>query len=228
MHERQAVGRDHQRAHQQEQHEDDGEHVGVGGPAPQVEGEQAQDRRDLHALQPVHPAGDGAVRRLVQEQADAQGDHQPREVAAAQHEETRDPAGDGAGARRSREADEGIPHAVDRQQAGGVGAEPEERGVPQRHDSGVAEDQVEREREQPGDQDLRGEQQVLRKEEVHRNQRDPESDFGRAPALRCRRCRTYEGAQQVGRHVRRQHHASLLRPSSRAGTAGAAPPWPRR
>ena len=40
-----------------------------------------------------------------------------------------------------------------REQAGGISAQPEERGVAERHDAGITEDEVEREREQaePGD-----------------------------------------------------------------------------
>ena len=92
---------------------------------------------------------------LEQDQRDAERHHQPRQVGAAQHQQAgeRSPAAPQP-ATATREAEQRIGVDVLGEQAGGIGAEAEERRVAERDDAGIAQDQVEREREQREDGDL--------------------------------------------------------------------------
>ena len=58
--------------------------------AEQIESEDAEDRIDIHALQPVRSAGDEAclVRHLGQQRGDGECQHQQREATRAQDDET--------------------------------------------------------------------------------------------------------------------------------------------
>jgi hypothetical protein len=69
------------------------------------------------------------------------------------------------------------------EQAGRVRAHAEECRVPERHDAGVAEDEVERDGEQPGDQYLAAQHAVAWEQEERRDRRQPERDLDRAPAV---------------------------------------------
>ena len=66
-----------------------------------------------------------------------------------------------------------VPAPVHGQHADGIGAGAEERGMAERDDAGVAEHQVERQREQDRDQHLRAEREVVR--EQRRTPRSPRS-----------------------------------------------------
>src|SRR5713101_5807453 len=68
------------------------------------------------------------------------------------------------------------------EKAGGVRADAEIRGVAERDDSRVAEDQVERQREQRRDGDLARELQIRGRDEERQERRQPEGDLGPAPA----------------------------------------------
>jgi hypothetical protein len=67
-------------------------------------------------------------------------------------------------------------------QTGRVGTEPEEGGVPQRHDSGIAEDQVERDRKEADDGDLVEDQVAAGKQEERGGRGKPEQDLADVPA----------------------------------------------
>ena len=69
----------------QEHEEQHDQRIGVGGVAVEIEAEGAEERPDLHALQAVGAAGEPAraVGRLVQQQAQAERDHDQREMAEA-------------------------------------------------------------------------------------------------------------------------------------------------
>src|SRR5512142_1987841 len=69
-----------------------------------------------------------------------------------------------------------------REKARGVRAEPEERRMPERHDAGVAEDQIERYGEESRDEDLAAEDAVIRKDEEREHRKEPERDFEGRPA----------------------------------------------
>jgi hypothetical protein len=99
---------------------------------------------------------------------------------------------------------------MQREQARGVGAEAEERRVAERWDSGVAEQEIQREREQPADENLAAEQEMIRKQEVARGRADPEQDFVPAPAA----ARGEQGDGGV-RSDRAHRHRRPIRPCGR-------------
>ena len=118
-----------------------------------------------------------------EQQRDAERHHQPRQVDAADDEEAGQKAerhGDETGhdQRDDRLGDD----AVQRQQPRGIRADAEEGGVPQRDDAGVAEDQIERQREQRQPNDVGHDQVAGGKQERAGRRENPERDFGRAPA----------------------------------------------
>src|SRR6185503_201768 len=162
---RQAEGRVNNSSANQETQKQHRERVGVRGPAVQVELE-AEQRADLDALEAVGAARERAraVRGLVQEQAEAEGEHDEREVAEADDDVaervTQHPGGDRGG----EQAGQGFPQVVLGEEPGAVRAEAEERGVAERYDPGVAEDQVERQREQRRDRDLAREREIARRD----------------------------------------------------------------
>jgi hypothetical protein len=80
---------------------------------------------------------------------------------------------------------------------------------PERHDARVAEDQVEREREEAGDQDLAAEHAMLREDEERRDGDEPERDLDRAQAI----------VRQMGARVERGDggRAHAFRPYRPAG-----------
>ena len=126
---------------------------------------------------------DSLVGDLAEHQRDAERHHQPGQVGAAQDEEARDEAEERRGDRR-RDASptSGSPITVLRQEPGHVGAEPEEGGVAERHDAGIAEDEVEGEREETDDRDLVEDEMALGQEEQGRGGHEPEDDLAQAPA----------------------------------------------
>src|SRR5688572_7560911 len=64
----------------------------------------------------------------------------------------------------------------------GIGADPEERSMAERDDAGVAEDEVERQREQRGDRDLACEREIVRRDDERQERGEPEDDLQRPPA----------------------------------------------
>ena len=85
---------------------------------------------------------------LAQHQRDAERHHQPGQVGAAQDQEAGGEA-EHAAAKTPASAQHRLGHdAVLGQQRRRIGADAEEGGVTERDDAGIAEDQVEREREQ--------------------------------------------------------------------------------
>ena len=178
----------HDPARQQHQDEQRRQAVGVGGAAVEIELEAAEQRRHRDALQAVGTTGDVGQRvgELAHHQRDAQRHHQPREIAAAQHEEAGEEAQHGRRRCCEREAGERIAGDVLGQQAGRIGAEAEEGRVPQRDDAGVTQDQIEREREQRQDRDLVQDQMLARGQEQRAEGEQPEDALqpsASAPAL---------------------------------------------
>src|SRR4051794_35053643 len=100
------------------------------------------------------------------------------------------------------------------EQSGGIGTESEEGAVPERDNPGIAEDQVERDREQAENGNLVEKQKALGQEK-QRSQRDqPKQNFADAPAAPARQLRC-DGAGAAGRLI----HRPLLR------RAGEQPLW---
>ena len=82
---------------------------------------------------------------------------------------------------------------MQRQQAGRVGADAEERRMAERDDAGIAEDQVEREHEQRQPGDLGQDQVAVRKQQDRDQRQRPEQHLAPAPARQVvrwqRQCR---------------------------------------
>ena len=156
--------------------EQDGQTPEIRGLAEEIEPEQADDRRDGHPAETVGAARDRGrlVGDLQTHGRDRQREHQLREAPRAQDDGTRcdaeHPGGDGGG---EKEHDRLVKPELGGEDAGGVGAEAEERAVAERDDAGVAEDQVQRQREQDVGQDARAEEEVLRQHEEDGQCGDP-------------------------------------------------------
>ena len=167
--------------------------VAVRGAPGEVEIEAAERRHQRahdDALQPVGTAGDVVelVGQLVEDGGDAERHHQPRQVGAAQDEQAGDGAEHGAGTNGYGEADERIGHGVLGEQRRRVGAEAEERGVAKRDDAGIAEDEVERDREQGDDGDLVEQQRTARQQQPRQRQCREQRQLPPAPARLGSQC----------------------------------------
>ena len=172
-------------AQEREQHEQHDEAVEVRGAAVDAEGKESGDLPHRDAGEPVDAAGDerGLVGGLVNHEADAERHHEPRQIGAAHDEEAHREAGERRGCRGGEKSAERLAPSVDGKQSGRIRADAEERGVTERYDAGVAEDQVERDGEESHDQDLAAEHEITRKREVRRDRQQPERDLERAPAI---------------------------------------------
>ena len=141
------------------------------------------------ALEAVGAAGElrNLVGDLAHDERDAERHHQAREIGAAQDQKAGGESEHGGAQaghqqRKHRLGDD----AVLGQERAGIGAQTEEGGMAERDDAGIAENEVEREREQGEPGDL-GEDQVPPGQQEHaRHRRQPEDVFERAPA-RARR-----------------------------------------
>ena len=215
---RQAERRIDQPPRHQEEHEQHDQRVPVGGVAVEIEPEQAEQRPHPHALQAVGAAGEPAraVGGLEQQEPEAERDHDQRQMAEARDDEAHQHSR--AGPRqcpRSSKPGERLAPAALGDEARGVGAEAEERGVAERDDAGVAEDQIERQREQRGDRDLARQHQIVRRHHERQQRREPEHDLDGAPAdLRFQMlvragdrgggdCHTRLPNRPAGRHISR-------------------------
>ncbi len=138
----------------------------------------------MDALQAVEAAGEPAraVGRLLQQQADAERDHDQREVAKPRDDEAREIAEQAGGKAGDQQSGQRLAPAPDREQAGGIGADAEIGGVAERDDAGKAEDEIERQREQRGDRDLARQHQIVRRQHERQQRGEPESDLAPAPA----------------------------------------------
>src|SRR3981189_2426344 len=88
-------------------------------------------------------------------------------------------AGSGAG---DQEPAQRLAPAPLREQAGSIGTEAEIGGVAERDDARIAEDEVERQREQRGDGDLARPHEIVGRENERGERREPERDLDRPPA----------------------------------------------
>ena len=206
------------------------ERVGVGGSPGEIEVEALQrrerdrDRAHDDALQAVGAAGQPVelVGELVEDRGDAERHHQPRQVAAAQDEDARRQAEERARGDRDDQADDRIGHHVLREQRRRVRAEAEERGVAERDDAGVAEDEVERDREQGDDRDLVEEQRLRRQQQPRERQRREQRELPPAPARVAaqrarRRCERRAGRRRRRSRRGRVAHRALARANRPCG-----------
>src|SRR5207249_2729534 len=86
------------------------------------------------------------------------------------------------GDRGEHEAGERLAEVVLGEKPGGIRTEAEIRRVAERDEAGIAEDEVERQREKRGDGDLACEREVARRHQKGQERRSPEGDLERAQA----------------------------------------------
>src|SRR5712691_750116 len=183
--ERKPEGRIDDAAREQKEDEQHREAVGIGGVAEHIEAKPPEQRVDDDALQAVGAAGQPviAVAELAQHERDAKRHHDAGEIRDAQDEEARHETKRGGRHPGDQQRERGLAdELVLRQEAGAIGAESEERRLAERDDAGIAENEIEREREQAEDRDLGENQVAAGKEENRREGGDPEDDFGKPPA----------------------------------------------
>ena len=97
-----------------------------------------------------------------------------------------------------------VPDAVIGQHSDGVGAGPEERGMTERDDAGIAERKLEREREQDHHQQVGAEPEIAWEQEVEGDRQDPGDRLPPAQAMAAgelERCRMLGEAGRGRRHV---------------------------
>ena len=156
--EHRAVRRIDQPPHQQPAEEERDQAIDESRLAEDVELEEPEDRIGLHAGEAVGAAGEPGrlVRDFEQDRGDGKREHQQRQRFGSENHGAGRDAEQRGHHRRGDQLQERIGDAVFRaEDAGGIGAEAEERAVAERDDAGVAEDQIERQREEDVDQDSR-------------------------------------------------------------------------
>ena len=154
----------------------------------EVEFDETENLAGQDALQTVRAAGEPghAVGEFGEDERDAERHHEAREIGAAQHKEAGEIADEAADGGCDQKAEGGI--AVEARAAAGfgeqardIGAQPEEGAMAERDDAGVAEHDVEREREEREDRDFVEQRRAARKHEGEREGRDPQREFRPAP-----------------------------------------------
>ena len=179
---RQAEGRINDAARHEKANKQHDQAIDVAGVAEHVELEQAEDRRDGDALQAVGAAGQIgiAVGDLAQHERNAERDHEPGQVRAAQNQKAGDEAERGRNeARADERQDRLVDDSVLGDQAGKIAGDAEKCRLTQRYDAGIAEDEVERERKQRQDRGLGEDQMFLRKQPDTGESENPERDLQR-------------------------------------------------
>ena len=117
-----------------------------------------------------------------------------------------------AAMRGREEAADRLAPAIGGEDAGRIGAGAEERGMPERDDAGIAQHQIEREREQDGGEDLRAQRQIVRKHEIGRDRQQPGQGLERPQAVPGRKRVELTGRRDV---VGSRHQARPNRPRGR-------------
>ena len=125
-------------------------------------------------------------------------------MIAQQHPARDQPGKTGDQPAEQHGADRLAPSKMRRQHAGRIGARAEISGMPERDDAGIAEDQVEGQREDDRNEDLGAERQIVRKDEERHDRQDPRQALRPMPALPV----AHEGAGRenaVGDVAARRH-----------------------
>jgi hypothetical protein len=136
------------RQHKQRQQHGD-RIAGCRAPA-QVKLKAAQQRPHHHALQTVGTAGEPVqlVSQFHQNQSNAQGHHQAGQIGATQNSGTAQGAQNGGCQHAHQQTQQRIGHHQLGKQGRRIGTHAKKSGVPQRHDAGVAQNQIQRQRKQ--------------------------------------------------------------------------------
>ena len=159
------------------------------------------------ALQAVSTPGEPVelVGKFAQHEGDAQRHHESGQIRAAQNEHACQQAKQGRDGRSGNKPEQRFGYQrVRGQQPGRIGAQAEERRMPERQDPGITENEIERQGEQAEDGDLGQNQMSARCQEQRADRGRPEHRLEHAPARPVRQ----RPRDVVGGHHRT--HASLI------------------
>jgi hypothetical protein len=172
-----AEGRIDQRAHEREAEEEHDEDVEILRRRKQrTELEHPEERSDGQAVEAVEAAGVGMteISRFLEQGHGAQGQHEQGETLRAQQHQTRaETDGRGHQGREDQPGDGLVPDSVLGEHTHGIGAGPEERGMPEGHDPRIAEHEVERESKEDRDQEFGAKAEMSWEGEIERGGQDP-------------------------------------------------------
>ena len=162
------------------------EHIQIICVPVEVVVENAEQRLESQSRQSVIAAGNigPQIARLLQKNGGCQGQHQQRQPAIAQQEPTSnktDKTSSNCG--REQPADGFCPVQARSGEPDRVGADAEESGMPERHNSRIPENQVEREREHHHHQHLAAEGHARGKYEKNGNGDQPWQSLGDPEAV---------------------------------------------
>jgi hypothetical protein len=187
--------------------------VDVRGLAEQVKVKAVKNRVEPDALQPVVAAGQivGAIGVFRQRRDDGQRQHQQRDTGRMQDHRAGHQAKQRRRADRREMPQQRVGRHVDREETGGVGADAEKSGLPQRQNPGIAERQVERHRKQDPDHDLGPEAQVIGRPIVIRDHEYPGQRVpgcGQGAPCEPAHAAAFGGNRPRGRHSSRTNTAA--------------------
>ena len=119
---------------------------------------------------------------FFEHQAEAEREHDQRQMAEPADDKARGVTDDAGGERGDDKPGDRLAPAVFGEQTRRIGADAEERGMAERDDAGIAEDQIERQSKQCGDGDLARQDQIIGEQRKWQKRRQPERDLDRLPA----------------------------------------------
>ena len=194
----------HDAPRRRKQDEEDRKRIEIGGPALEIELEQAQHRPHGDALQAVRAAGEPAQRigELVQQRGDAERHHQARQVVAAQDQRRCDEAKQSRSRHGEHQPGDRVRRHMQRQQPRSIRAKAEECGMAQRNNAGITQDEIQRDGEQRQNRNFIQDDQLARKHEEHRQGQRPKQRLERMPAPGCRQREPDLFVQRIARHAR--------------------------
>ena len=175
---------------QQQQHR---QRIPSSGLPHQIELKTPQHRPEHHALQAIGATGQPVqlVGQLQQDQSHAQRHHQARQIAAAQNrhraQRTQTRCRHGA----HQQTHQGVRHHQLGKQRGSVCAKPQKGCMPQRHDAGITQHQIERHTEQGHDGNLVQDQGMLGQAPRCRKGNRPKQRLPRLEACRVQQSVTW-------------------------------------
>ena len=166
--------------------EDQRETPQVGGAPVHVELEVAEDRRNGDARKAIRPPRQrgGLVRDFQAHRGHREGQHELGKAMGPQYQGARGETKETRCERARQHLQERVRHAeLGRQDAGDIRSQTKKRGMAQRDDPGVAEDQVERQGEQDVGEDARAQRQVVGQQEENRQRHGPWQPLRPAQAI---------------------------------------------
>ena len=183
-HQGRTEGREHEPAQQHKQQQRHTQGVVRGGDAGQAKLEAAQHRCHHHTLQPIGAAGQPVelVCQFHQDRRHAQRHHQARQVGATHDGQAAHRAEHGRYHDGKQQAEQRVGVYQLGEQRGRVSAHAEKGRMPERHNTGVAQNQVKRNREQRKNHDLVDHQRMAAQHHGRRKRHQPQHRFPRLDA----------------------------------------------